>query len=306
MVALGYPATFTETNPAPGETVRKFLDAGRNPPNGVIVTYHLKDEPRGPVTLVFKDGAGRVVRAFSSEPEDEAGLARELRVPKSAGMNRFVWNMRHADARGVPGDVLTERGLTGPVVPPGRYAVELTVEGQTRAAGIEIRTDPQVKASAADLEAQCAFLLRVRDKLSETHDAINQLRDVRRQVDEWLRRVAGHPAQTQVTDAGQRLLAAIGAVEQELIESRAQAEGDRLHFPTRLNVKLVGLSSVAATADAAPTRQATEVFAELSARVDQELSRWRALRDGDVAAFSDLIRRLAIPPVTNRRRRLTR
>jgi len=41
-----------------------------------------------------------------------------------------------------------------------------------------------VRATPADLDAQCAFLLRVRDKLSETHDAINQLREVRRQVEE--------------------------------------------------------------------------------------------------------------------------
>jgi photosystem II stability/assembly factor-like uncharacterized protein len=298
MLALGYPATFTETNPAPGETVRRFLDAGTNPPNGLIVTYHLKEEPRGPVALVFRDAAGRPVRAFSSEPGDRSGAARELRVPRSAGMNRFVWNMRHADARGVPGDVLTERGLTGPVVLPGRYTVELTVDGQTRTASAEIRVDPRVKASPADFEAQCVFLLRVRDKLSETHDAINQLRDVGRQVAEWQRRAAGHPAETQVSEAARPLLAAIAAVERELIEPRAQAEGDRLHFPSRLNVKLVGLSSVAATADAAPTRQATEVQAELFTRVDQELARWRALRDGDVAAFGDLIHGLAISPVT--------
>jgi hypothetical protein len=205
--------------------------------------------------------------------------------------------MRHADARGVPGDVLTERSLTGPVVPPGRYVVELSVEDRVLSAPFEIRVDPQVKVTAADLEAQCAFLLRVRDKVSETHDAINQLRDVRRQVEEWMRRAAGHSAEAQVTAAARGLIAAIGAVEQELIEPRVQAEGDRLHFPNRLNVKVVGLSSVASTADAAPTQQARAVFEELSARIDRELGRWRALLAGDVAAFNELIRRAAIPPV---------
>jgi photosystem II stability/assembly factor-like uncharacterized protein len=295
MLALGYPATFTETSPAPGETVRRFLDAGTNPPNGVIVTYHLKEEPPGPVTLRFKDAGGRLVRAFSSEPATNA--AREPRVAKSAGMNRFVWNMRHADARAVPGDVLTERNLSGPVVPPGRYQVELTVDGQTLNAGFEIRTDPQVRASQAELDAQCAFLLRVRDKVSEVHDAINQLREVRRQVEDWVRRMSGHPAEAEVTEAGRRIVTATGAIEQELIEPRAQADGDRLHFPTRLNVKLTSVTNVASTADAAPTRQAVEVLDELSARVDHELGRWRSLRDGDVAAFNALIRRLDLPAV---------
>jgi ABC-type multidrug transport system fused ATPase/permease subunit len=41
------------------------------------------------------------------------------RVPAKAGMNRFVWNLRYPDARGVPGDATTERSLTGPLAPPG-------------------------------------------------------------------------------------------------------------------------------------------------------------------------------------------
>ena len=95
-------------------------------------------------------------------------------------------------------------------------------------------------------------------------------------------------------------MAAIDAIEQELIEPRAQVDGDRLHFPTRLNVKLAGLSSAASSADAAPTRQALEVLDELSARIDREIARWRALLDGEGAAFSELIRRADIPAVAPR------
>jgi hypothetical protein len=183
------------------------------------------------------------------------------------------------------------------VVAPGRYTVELGVDGRDLTADFEIRMDPQVRASEADLEAQCRFLLRVRDKVSESHDTINQIREARREVEEWLRRTAGHAAESQVGEAGRRLVAALSAIEQELMEPRAQADGDRLHFPTRLNVKLTSLSSVASTADAAPTSQALEVFEVLSARADRELERWRSLRDGDIAAFNALIRRLDILPV---------
>jgi photosystem II stability/assembly factor-like uncharacterized protein len=297
MVALGYAATFTETTPAPGETVRRFLDAGTNSPHGVVVTYLLGEEPRGVVTLSFKDAAGRLIKSFVSDPASSANASREPRVPKAAGMNRFVWNMRHPDARGVPGDPFTERSLSGPMAAPGRYQVELGVDGRSLTAEFEIRVDPEVHATQADLDAQCAFLLRVRDKLSETHDAVNQMREVRRQAEEWIGRAAGHPGETEVTGAGRRLIAAIGSIEQELIEPRAQVEGDRLHWPNRLNVKLAGLSSVASTADARPTRQALQVFEDLSARADREIARWRALRDGEVAAFSQLIARAGIPSI---------
>jgi photosystem II stability/assembly factor-like uncharacterized protein len=49
--------------------------AGENPPSGVIVDYWLGPHPTGPVTLDFVDGAGRVVRSFSSErPQDTAAV----------------------------------------------------------------------------------------------------------------------------------------------------------------------------------------------------------------------------------------
>jgi photosystem II stability/assembly factor-like uncharacterized protein len=305
MVALGYPATFTEATPAPGETVRTFLDAGSNPPNGVVVTYSLKDEPAGEVTLRFLDGAGRLVREFSSAAPPSAGSGNgapprasgpvEPRAPKSRGLNRFVWNLRHASARGVPGDVLTERSLSGPVVAPGRYRVELVVGGQTLGAAFEVRKDPRVAATAAELESGCAFLLRVRDKLSEAHDAVNQLRDLRKQVEDWVRRAAGHAAAAEVADAARAVAEKMRPIEQELIEPLATAEPDRLQFPARLNAKLAALQSVVSTADHPPTRQAVEVFEELAARVDQERARWRAVLDGEVAAFRALLRRHDLP-----------
>jgi photosystem II stability/assembly factor-like uncharacterized protein len=299
MLALGYAATFTESRTETGEVVRTFLDAGTNPPNGAVITYWLKEAPAGPLTLRVRDAAGRLVRELSSEPPATAGPGPtpEPRLPKAAGMNRFVWNLRHTGARAVPGDVLTERSLSGPVVPPGRYAVELTVGGRTLATTLEVRRDPAVRTSQADLEAACAFLLRVRDRLSEAHDAVNRIRDARRQVDDWIRRTAGHASAAAVAEAGRPLLAALDAIEQELIEPKARADGDRLHYPARLNSKLAGVAAAVPSADAAPTRQVQEVFAGLSAELDGVLARWRALEAGDLAAFVALLRRLDVPAV---------
>jgi photosystem II stability/assembly factor-like uncharacterized protein len=296
MLALGYPATFTESSPASGETMRRFLDAGTNPPDGLVVTYHLKETPPGEVTLRFLDASGNLVRAFSSEGNANGPeTSRERRVPRAAGMNRFVWNLRYPDARAVPGDLGTERSLTGPVVPPGAYEVEL-VAGEHRArARFEVRTDPRVTASREDLEAQCTLLLQIRDRLSETHDAINRMRDLRQQVEGWIRRASDLPVAGEIARAGQALIARIEAIEQELIERRLQADGDRLHFPARLNAKLAALSSVVASGDTAPARQAVEVFQELSARIEAELERWRAVLRDDVPAFQALLASRDVP-----------
>ena len=66
MLALGYPATFTETTTGTGETVRTMLDAGTNPATGVVVTYALQ-QPADEVRLRFLDAQGQLVGEFSSQ-----------------------------------------------------------------------------------------------------------------------------------------------------------------------------------------------------------------------------------------------
>jgi hypothetical protein len=90
------------------------------------------------------------------------------------------------------------------------------------------------------------------------------------------------------------------AIEAELIQSRARVQQDQLNFPTRLNAKLSGLTSVVASADGAPTRQAYEVFHDLSRRIDQQLIQLQGVIDVDVAAFNELIRASAIPAIVLR------
>jgi photosystem II stability/assembly factor-like uncharacterized protein len=304
MLALGVPATYYETPAPTGEAQRTFLDAGKNPPDGVIVTYYLQQKPTGEVTLTFLDAQGQVIRRFSSQAgqqQSTANTARDTRVSAEAGLSRFVWNMRYPDARGVPGDVTTERSLTGPLAPPGRYQVQLAVDGQTSTAAFEIRQDPRVSATPADFEAQFALLQRIRDKLSDTHEAINRLRRVRQQVEEWVRRVEGWSnggsAAEAVRQAANGLYAKLDAIEGELIQRRARVPQDQLNFPTRLNAKLAGLTSVVASADAVPTRQAYEVFHDLSTRIDQQLIALQEVIDGDVAALNELIRTSGVPSI---------
>jgi hypothetical protein len=307
MVAQGAPATYIETQSPTGQTVRTFLDAGKNPPDGAIVTYYLRQKPEGEVELSFLDAQGQLIKRFSSVAANNqpvAATAKEPQLPTEAGLNRFVWNLRYPDAHGVPGDVTTERSLTGPLAPPGTYQVQLSVAGQTYRAAFELLRDPRLSATPADFEAQFNLLLRIRDKLSETHDAINRLRNIRQQVAEWVRRAEavadGQTAAEAVAQAAARIKEKLMAIEAELIQSRARVQQDQLNFPTRLNAKLSGLTSVVASADGAPTRQAYEVFHDLSRRIDQQLIQLQGVIDVDVAAFNELIRASAIPAIVLR------
>ena len=286
--------TQSEKKTPDGETVRTFLDAGKNPPDGIIVTYHLNEQPEGEVNLTFQDAKGQGIRSFSSSAEEA-----EQRVPSKAGMNRFVWNMRYPEPRRIAGDSATERGLLGPLAPPGTYQVTLEVGGQTYTESFELQRDPRVAVPQEEIEAQFALLMQVRDKLSEAHDAVLQIRGVRKQVEEWLERTQSGEA---VQGPAEELKGKLAAIEKELIFTGKLPSTPFANWlfpaPAPLNAKLLALAnSLAGSAAAAPTKQTSELYGELSSQVNQQLVRLKDVIDNDVSAFNNLIWELELPGV---------
>ena len=72
--------------------------------------------------------------------------------------------------------------IKGPHAAPGTYQVRLTVGDETLTERFEIVKEAGVPASDADLQQQFDLLMTIRDKISATHKAINQMRDVRAQL----------------------------------------------------------------------------------------------------------------------------
>ncbi len=296
-----------------GGTVDRNLDAGENPPDGVIVYYYLKQKTEGEVKLIFHDAQGKEIKSFTSEPirnqsaeaehssepadEEEDREKKEPNVPKEAGMNRFVWNMRYPDPKKVDGYVASEAVMAGPVVSPGMYRVQLTVDGETYIEAFEIQKDPRVTATQEDLEAQFELHLRIRDKLSETHDAINTLRNIRQQVEDWERRTREREDREAVSKAARSLKEKLTSIEDELIQSRAKTRQDTMNHPVKLNGKLAWLAGVVANSLDAPTRQDYELFEDLSKRINVQLQGLQEIIDTDVVAFNALMRESEVPAI---------
>src|SRR5438552_1902727 len=116
--------TYSQREKATGEKVAINIDAGTNPPSGVLVEYWLRDKAKAEATLAFLDARGKVIREFKSDPqaiEEELkkpeppqktppeGTAqppatKDPKVPVLAGLNRFLWNMRYPDAAKIEGE----------------------------------------------------------------------------------------------------------------------------------------------------------------------------------------------------------
>jgi photosystem II stability/assembly factor-like uncharacterized protein len=303
--AGGLAVRVQQTQGADGERQVGFLDAGANPPSGVSILYYLPQAPEGQLKLRFLDASGQEIKSFTSKGADDGdkkeagghGGGDDPKPTAKPGINRFTWNARYPDAKNVPGTVMWAGSVTGPLAPPGRYTVELSVDGETRSASFDFVKDPRTAATQADLDAQFALLRQITAKLSETHDAVLSIRSIRSQVDGWVERTKGSPAEEAIAAKAKALRDALTEIEDELTQSRSKAHEDPLNFPIKLNNKLAALAGVVASADAAPTQGAQGVFADLSGRVDLQLGQLREVLAAELADFNAAVRETDLPPV---------
>jgi photosystem II stability/assembly factor-like uncharacterized protein len=301
---------------------------GSNPPAGAVVYYYLKSKPTTDVVLEFQDAAGKTIRTFTAKapapqpsplpgsapvqtpPEQPQAASGEEssffaggggggapRVTTDVGLNRFVWNMRHTDAARFPGLIMWAGSVTGPRIAPGRYQVRLTADGKTYTETFEVRKDPRLTTTDADFAKQLDLLLKIRDQLTGTHNAIISIREARSQINELLKRVQGQPNFKAISDAAKSLDGKMTAIEEALYQTKNQSSQDPLNYPIRLNNKLAALGGVVSSADTAPTEQSYTVYEDLVAKINAELQKLDAVMKTDLPAFNALVREQNIPAV---------
>ncbi len=290
--------TFKMIDGKNGDKTQKLVDAGENPPDGVMVFYYLPEAPDGEMTLRFSDANGNEIRTYSNQNDDAKKNGKnKTRVPATSGMNRFVWDMRYPDAVNVEGAVFRSGGITGPTAPPGTYTVTLKIGDSELSQSFEIVKDPRVNASQEDFDAQFEMLRKIQDKLSAVHTGINQIREIRTQVEAWEKRTADRDDAVPVHEAAEELKKALTGIEEELMEPRLQVSKDPLHFPLKLNNQLTALASNVASADGAPTEQERAVFDHLAGKADKQLEALHKLVDEDLATFNKMVEETKMPLV---------
>jgi hypothetical protein len=290
---------------------------GKNPASGVVVYYSLKAKPTTDLVLEFLDSSGKSINKFTTRLPRGAGAGQgpggaadqppagggeegffgggaPARASTDMGLNRFVWDMRYPDATRFPGMILWSGQTQGPRIVPGTYQVKLTVDGQTMTENFEVKGDPRLTTTAADYAKQLDLSLKIRDKLTETHNAIIQIRDVKKQIDDLVKRVGGPGT---IADSGRSLTRKLTEVEEALYQTKNQSSQDPLNFPIRLNNKLAALLGVVARSETPPNDQSLEVYNELSGQIDAQLQKLGQIMKTDVPAFNQMVKDQNIPAI---------
>ena len=207
-------------------------------------------------------------------------------------MNRFVWNLRYLDATTFPGLIMWAGGTTGPRASPGKYTVRLTVDGKMQTQTFEVKKDPRLETTPEEYAKQLSLSLQVRDKLSDTNDAVIRIRELRKQLDEYAKRDS-----KKVADAAKALTQKLTEVEEALYQTKNRASEDPLNYPIKLNNKLAHVLGVVQSSDNQPTQQSYMVYEDLATQINAELKKLEGLMGAELAAFNKLIRDENVPAV---------
>jgi photosystem II stability/assembly factor-like uncharacterized protein len=277
---------------------------GQNPPVGAVVHYWLKDEAEGDVALEILDAKSGLVRrltsrkAESEEPPDDPDPswsdAEEKPLSKKAGLQRAVWDLRHEGATRIrAAKIDAGNPAEGPMALPGTYTARLVVGGRSLTTPVEVRLDPRVTVSPADLDAQMAFALSLREDLTRLAGIVHDLRSVREQVRVRASSWAGPSA--PLAEAAEALARRCDALEERLHNPKAEVAYDILARPggAKLYSRLAPLYSWAHDGDGSPTQGMREVYAGLRKELDALAAEWKAILETDVPALNARARELA-------------
>ena len=270
------------------------MDSGVNPPEGAAIDFHLDAAQEGEVAIELLDGAGTVIRRFSTCSDGADKLTAR------PGLNRVWWDLRYATSEDLPdmagGASPFGAAKIAPLASPGAYTVRLTAGGETSTASLEVLMDPRSNATQAELGAQLSLQLRIRDKYEETRDRVMQMRAIKDQLDEWKKR-SGEDAAEEVGQAASRIRDRLSDAENEIVPFRSAGPQPR-GIPVGLYAKLKELMGIVAGADWPPTAASYELLDDLSARLQTQFDTLQDVIDHDLPAFTTLLEQSGVPTIS--------
>ncbi len=268
-------------------------NAGTNHPNGVMTYFYLKEDPdTTAVTMSYYDSEGTLIREFSSKAKEKKD---QLKVKQ--GANYFNWNMLYPEGEKFEKMILWWASLDGPKAIPGNYTVKLSLGDKSMEAPFTIINDPRSESTAADMQAQFAFVNEITNKVTEAHKAIKEIRGVRKQLNHYRERLKDQESYSDIIELADDIDSTMTIVEEELYQTKNRSRQDPLNFPIRLTNKLAHLNSLMRTGNEAPTAQAISVKNELTVLINEQLEAFNVILEKDVPEFNDMMRQRAVDAI---------
>jgi len=219
---------------------------GVNPATGAVLYYHLPElKPTDHITLEIKDEDGNILRTFSSVKDSvfvsyDGGPSGEPVLTKNKGLNRFVWNLRHATLPGVQG-VYIESSYRGHKASPGKYAVTLKSGDQSVNKRLEILPNPLYPTDARTYEEYHNLMKEMEDAVTKMHTMVNVLYAKRQQLEQLLGTLGNDQKFVQIKKDGLSLVQNMKIWDEDMVQRKSKAYDDVENFPNKFTANYMFL-----------------------------------------------------------------
>jgi photosystem II stability/assembly factor-like uncharacterized protein len=252
------------------------LDAGRavgqNAPEGVILDYSLPQKAdTNTLTLEISNAKGKVIRTYTNKKDSTfkpypGGPPQALILPGEKGFNRFVWDMRTSIVSPDVAGAFVYGDYRGFKMAPGKYKAVLKYKNNSSQTEFEIQHDPNTKIETSSWNEQQTVLERIIGNITEMHMAVNDLRKVKKQVENYNDLLKDKPANKDLLEAGKKLVKKIDGWESNIVESRIKNGQDVINWPSKLNAEFFNLRGLVDSHDPHVTEGIKTRLADLEAQ----------------------------------------
>lgn len=275
---------------------------GINPMDGVVLDYYLKEKAdTNTVRLEIMDAGGKKIRSYTNKKNENfkrfpGGPPEPEVLPSEAGVNRFAWDFRTETLPAID-NAFVYGDYRGHRVAPGKYKARIAYKGETSEVDFEITQDPNLKVTPADWAAQQQFIEQVEGRLNEITSAVNGMRKVKKQIENYNEMLKDRADAKEVVTAGKELIKKIDAWEENVVQTRQKNFQDVINFPSKLNTEFFAVRAVADVHDPRVTQGARDRFADLEKQWNGYKQQQRALIDKDIAAYNRMFKEKNVPAV---------
>ena len=243
----------------------------------------------------------------SSDTPEDPNLEEEELDEVQKGMNGFVWDLRYPGPDVIESAQFSLAYTGGAWAPPGTYVLRVSAGGTVDEVEAPLGPDPRIPSvTGADLEAQFDLTMQIRERLTEVHDAIREIRSIREQTGDFVERTreGNHPEATveRLEELADALDEELTEIEETLIQTKSESGQDPINFPPMLDDQLAYLYSHVTNSYGGPTEGAQERYRDLVAETQPLLDRLDALVREDVAAFNEALDEMGVGAVVVHRR----
>jgi hypothetical protein len=223
-------------------------------------------------------------------------------LSKQEGMNRFVWDLRYASPPALHHDYAisalyenTPAEPQGPLVTPGTYQVQLTVNGHSQRQPLTVALDPRVDVSNNALEQQLELQKKIVDLIASSFDFHHQAALTREALAIDQKKLQGESG----ADADVLKKFDTDALTLQGQDTGMGGGGAALRKPkptfVLLNRELSSLESTVDLQDAAPTPSMVTAYQDYCHDLTHVVTSWNELLTSSLPGVNDALAKGRLP-----------